>query len=113
MVCGEDDECIIHTIFFLQVVKQLSQLKIYISDFAFIGASWILIFERLWRIVPLVGIEAVNPEKPWVLLLLDPIQGSIDDNAGSSLHIRKFLITLTSVIVIVNVESLGQTEPRI
>jgi hypothetical protein len=97
----------------LDIIEQLAQRKINIGHLAVIGSVSILRFERLWRLITLMRVETMDPEEPPAVLDFEPSQGIPDDGLGFSFDVGKFLRRARSVIVVVDVESLGESEPGI
>ena len=60
-----------------------------------------------------MGVKTMHPEKPGAILRLQPIQGFLYNDFGFSLDKREILSACAPVVIIVNIESLGQTKSRI
>ena len=114
VVSGENDDRVIQCMVLFQIIEHFSKSKIDVGDFSVIRFISILGFERFRWIVALVGIETVDPEKPGIpLLAVQPFQGSLDDDLRFSFNESEYLGDISSVVVIIDIESLSQAEPRI
>src|SRR5579862_1214982 len=89
VIRGEHDQRVLINTSFFDKAHQASYLLIDVCDFAVVGMRSVLLPKRRWRVVRIVRIVQVSPQKEWPFRgSLEPADGLVDHLGARALQLR-------------------------
>ena len=106
MISRKYDKRVFIQMILSHILKKLPQFKINIGHFSVVRIILVFRLERFRRIIPLVRIKTMDPEKPGTIPAFKPVQGFLNDHFCLSFYVRKFLVIFAAVIVVIDIKPL-------